>query len=95
MIDKVKKWIEVTEVRNESLSVVTSAGLGTQKKIKVGYEILCSNGNTKTVTAYLSETLGIVNGYDENSTECIIKAFNMGKELSDHFRNKINITLRK
>ena len=53
VIDKIKKWIEVTEVRNESFSVVTSAGLGTQKKDKVGYEILCSNGNTKTVTAYL------------------------------------------
>ena len=73
VIDKVKKWIEVTEVRNESFSVVTSTGVGTQKKDKVGYEILCSNGDTKTVTAYLRETLGIVNGYDENSTEFMIK----------------------
>ena len=55
----------------------------------MGYEILCSNSDTKTVTAYLSETLGIVNRYDENSTECIIKAFNMGKELSDYFWDKI------
>ena len=87
VIDKVKKWINVTEVCNESFSVVTSAGVGTQKKDKVGYEIWCSNG--KTVTAYLSETLGVVNGYDEKSTECLIKAFNMGKELSDYFRDKI------
>ena len=39
VIDKVKKWINVTEVCNESFSVVTSAGVGTQKKDKVGYEI--------------------------------------------------------
>ena len=50
------------------------------------YEILCSNGDTKAVTAYLSETLGVVNGYDDKSTECIIQAFNMNKELSDYFR---------
>ena len=81
--------IEVTEVRNESLSVVTSTGVGTQKKDKVGYEILCFNGSTKTVTAYLSETLGTVNGYDQRSTECIIKAFDVGKELSDYFRDRI------
>ena len=50
----------------------------------MGYEILCSNGVTKAVTAYISE-----NGYDEKSTECIIQAFNMSKELSDYFRQKI------
>ena len=49
-IDKVKKWMEVTEVRNESFSVVTSAVVGIQQKDKVGYEILSSNGDTKTVT---------------------------------------------
>jgi len=50
---------------------------------------LCSNGDTKAVTAYLSETLGVANGYDDNSTECITKAFNMNKELSDYFRQKM------
>ena len=38
VIDKVKKWVEVTEVRNESFSVVTSAGVGIQQKDKVGYK---------------------------------------------------------
>ena len=59
-------------MRNEIFNVVTSAEVGTQQKDKAGYEILCSNGDTKTVTAYLSKTLGIVNGYDEKSTKCII-----------------------
>ena len=36
---KVKDWIEVTEVRNESFNVVTTAGMGIQKKDKIGYEI--------------------------------------------------------
>ena len=88
VIDKVKKWIEVTEVRNESFSVVTSAGVGIQQKEKGGYKILCSNGDTKAVTAYLSETLGVVNGYDDKSTECIIQIFNMNKKLSDYLRQK-------
>ena len=58
VISKVKKWIEVTEVRNESFNVVTSAGMGIEKKDKVGYEILCTNGDKKAVTAYLSDTPG-------------------------------------
>ena len=83
VISKVKKWIEVMEVRNEFFHVVTSAGMGIQKKDKVGYEILCTNGDKKAVTAYLSETLGLVNGYDYKSTECITKSFDMSQELSD------------
>ena len=83
VIDKVKKWVEVTEVRNESFSVVTSAGVGIQQKDKVGYKILYSNGDKKAVTAYLSETLGVVNDYDDDSTECIIQAFNMDKAKYD------------
>ena len=43
----------------------------------------------KAVTAYLSETLGLENGYDDKSTECIIRSFNMSQELSDYFRKKI------
>ena len=95
VIDKVKKWIEMTEVRNESFSVLTSAGVGVQQKDKVGYRILCSNGDTNAVTAYLSETLEVVNGYDDNATECIIQAFNMDKELSDYFRQKQNMILKE
>ena len=68
--------------------MVTSAGMGIQKKDKVGYEILCSNGDKKAVTAYLSEMLGLVNGYDDKSTECIIRSFNMSQEVSDYFRKK-------
>ena len=45
---KVKDWIEVTAVRNESFNVVTSAGMGIQKKDKIGYEILCANGDKKS-----------------------------------------------
>ena len=54
---KVKDWIEVTEIRKESFNVVTSAGMGIQRKDKIGYEILCANGETKAVTAYLNDTL--------------------------------------
>ena len=43
----------------------------------------------KTVTAYLSKTLGLVNGYDYKSTKCIIKSIDMSQELSDYFREKI------
>ena len=69
--------------------MVTSAGMGIQKKDKVGYEFLYSNGDKKAVTAYLSETLGRFNGYDYKSTKCITKSFQMSQELSDYFRKKI------
>ena len=70
--------------------MVTSAGMGIQKKDKVGYEILCTNCDKKAITAYLSETLDRVNGYDYKSTECITKSFQMSQKLSDYFREKVN-----
>ena len=86
---KVKDWIEVTEIRKETFNVVTSAGMGIQRKDKIGYEMLCGNGETKAVTAYLNDTLGKVNGYDRRYTEFIINAFGMNQELSDYFRRQV------
>ena len=68
---------------------MTSAGMGIQKKDKIGYEILCANGDRKAVTAYLSDTLGRVDGYDQKYTEYIIKSFGMNQELSDYFRERV------
>ena len=86
---KVKDWIEVTEIRKESFNVVTREGMGIQRKDKIGYEMLCANGETKAVTAYLNDTLGKVNGYDQKYTEFIIKSFGMNQELSDYFRRQV------
>ena len=69
--------IDVTEVRNETFNVITSAGIGLQKRDKVGYKIHCSNGDTKGITAYLTDTLRTVNGYDAQSTKCIVEGFGM------------------
>ena len=56
----IKNLIDVTEVRNETFNVVTSAGIGLQRRDKVGYKIYCSNGDTKVITAHLSDTFGTV-----------------------------------
>ena len=69
--------------------MMTSAGMGIQRKDKIGYEILCADGDKKVVTAYLSDTLGRVNGYDQRYTEFIIKSFGMNQELSDYFRQRV------
>ena len=79
----------MTEIRKESFNVVTSAGMGIQRKDKIGYEILCANREKKAVTAYLIDTLGKVNGYDQKYTEFIIKSFGMNQELSDYFRRQV------
>ena len=34
-----KKWLDVTEIRSESLNVITSEGLCVQEKDKVGYDL--------------------------------------------------------
>jgi len=78
----------VTEIRKETFNVVTSAGMATQRKDKVGYEIMCGNGETKAVTAYLNDALGTVNGYDKRYTELLVNAFDMNKELSYYFRKQ-------
>ena len=56
----IKNLIDVTEVRNETFNVVTSAGFGLQRRDKVGYKIYCSNGDTKGITAHLTDTFGTV-----------------------------------
>ena len=84
--ENVKKWMDVTNIRTESLNVITSVGLGIQEKDKMGYDLLASNGDIKSITAYISNNLGIVSGYDSDSTEFIIEAFEMDKELAEHFR---------
>ena len=43
----------------------------------------------KAITAYLSDTLGRVNGYDHKYNECIIRSFQMSKKLSDYFRERV------
>ena len=85
---KVRDWIEVTEIRKETFIVVTSAGMATQRKDKIGYEIMCGNGETKPVTAYLNDALGTVNGYNKEYTELLVNSFAMNKELSDYFRKQ-------
>ena len=47
------------------------------------------NGDIKSITAYVSKDLGMVSGYDSDSTEFIIEAFEMNKELAEHFRGQI------
>ena len=74
-IENIKQLIEVTEVMNDTFNVVTSAGMGIQHRDEIGFEIQCTNGDTKAVTAHLTDTLGSVNGYDEKSTKCSIEAF--------------------
>ena len=64
----IKKFMDITEVRNETFNVVTSAGMGVQQRDKIGYRIHCSNGDTKGITAHLTDTQGSVNGYDAKST---------------------------
>ena len=88
-IEGIKKLIDVTEVRNETFNVVTSAGMGVQQRDKIGYGIQCSNGDTKGITAHLTDTLETVNGYDAKSTKCIIEAFRMNNKLSDYFLGKL------
>ena len=56
----IKNLIDVTEVRNETFNVVTSAGIGLQRRDKVGYKIYCSNWDTKRITAHLTDTFGTV-----------------------------------
>ena len=65
-----------------------SAGLGVQQKDKVGYDLLASNGDIKSVIVYISTNLGMVSVYDPDLTEFIIEAFEMDKELADYFRGK-------
>ena len=50
-IENIKQLKEVTEVRNETFNVVTSAGMGIQQRDKIGFEIQCINGDTRAVTA--------------------------------------------
>ena len=88
-IEGIKKLIDVTEVRNETFNVVTSAGMGVQQRDKIGYGIQCINGDTKGITAHLTDTLGTVNGSDAKSTKCIIEAFRMNEKLSDYFLGKM------
>ena len=88
-IEGIKKLIDVTEVRNETFNVVTSAGMGVQQRDKIGYGIHCSNGDNKGITAHLTDTLGTVNEYDAKSTKCIIEAFRMNAKLSDYFLGKL------
>ena len=59
--------------------------MATQRKDKIGYEIMCGNGETKPVTAYLNDALGTVNGYNKEYTELLVNSFSMNKELSDNF----------
>ena len=86
--EEIKKLIDVTEVRNETFNVVTSAGVGLQQRDKVGYKIYCGNGDSKGITAHLTDTLGTVNGYDTQSTKCIVEGFGMDMKLSDYFLGK-------
>ena len=44
---KIKDLIDITNVRNETFNVVTSAGLGVQQRDKVGYEIRSCKGKSK------------------------------------------------
>ena len=44
---RIKDLIDITNVRNETFNVVTSAGLDEQQRDKVGYEIRHCNGGTK------------------------------------------------
>ena len=88
-IEGIKKLIDVTEVRNETFNVVTSAGMGVQQRDKIGYGVHCSNGDTNGITAHLTDTLGTVNGYNAKSTKCIIKAFRMNTKLSDYCLSKL------
>ena len=76
-------------MRNETFNVVMSAGMGIQQRDKIGFEIQCINGDTRAVTAHLTDTLGSVNGYDERSTKCLIEAFQMNNKLSDYFSSKM------
>ena len=69
--------------------MITSAGPGVQKRDKIGYRIHCNNGDTKGITAHLTDTLGSVNGYDAKSTKSIIEAFNMDVKLSNYFLAKL------
>ena len=88
-IEGIKKLIDVTEVRNETFNVVTSAGMGVQQRDKIGFGIHCINGDIKAVTAHLTDTHGTVNGYDEKSTKCLIEAFQIDQKLSDYFSSKM------
>ena len=63
--------------------------MGVQQRDKIGFGIQCINGDTKAVTAHLTDTLGTVNGYDEKSTKCLIEAFQMNNKLSDYFSSKM------
>ncbi|GIR34489.1 MAG: hypothetical protein CM15mP48_1730 [Candidatus Poseidoniales archaeon] len=51
---KIKDHISVTNVRNEIFKVVTSAGPGSNRGDKVGYEILTSHGKSKPITAHVT-----------------------------------------
>ena len=62
-IEGIKKLIDVTEVRYETFNFVTSAGMGVQQRDKIGFSIQCSNGDSKGITAHLTDTLETVNGY--------------------------------
>ena len=57
---RIKNLIDVTEVRNETFNVVTFARIGLQRRDKVRYKIYCSNGDTKKITADLTDTFGTV-----------------------------------
>ena len=88
--EEIKTLIDVTEVRNETFNVVTSAGVGLQTRDKVGYEIQRCNGDPKGITAHLTDTLGTANGFDAQSTKCITEGFGMDSELSDYFLGKLH-----
>ena len=85
---KIKDLIDITNVRNETFNVVTSAGLGVQQRDKVGYEIRSCKGKSKAVTAHMTDTLGKVNGFDLISTKCIIDGFGMPPKLAEYFMEK-------
>ena len=40
-------------------------------------------------------TYGKVGGYDSDSTEFIIEAFEMDKELAEYFRGQLNMIIKK
>ena len=86
----IKDLINITNVRNETFKVVTSAGPGVQQRDKVGYEILSCQGKPKAVTAHMTGTLGNVNGFDLVSTKCIIDGFEMPPKLAEYFMGKIH-----